>query len=492
MMRARYPGVARGAMVVGVIAILPAVAASVLGAQAATRPHAALPTTATAAKRTSAETLARTILAELVAINTTASTGSSTPAAKKLAARFVAAGFPLADVMVMGRGPKSQNVIVRWRGKTRAKPIVFNAHLDVVEAPRLDWATDPFVLTERDGYLYGRGVLDDKGPAASIAAAFIEAKRSGRVPERDLVLALTTGEESDIENGAIWLLEKQRKLVDAEYVVNLDAGGASMRNGKAEAFGIEAAEKVYMDLDMIARGAGGHSSVPPVQTPIDRLARALGNVGQYNFPIAVSPVMRSYLEKRALLTDGETGAAMAALARDPADAAAAATLTKDRRMNSLLRTTCVATILRGGTAPNAIPQEVAANVNCRVLPGTPQDDVIAALRAAVADTTITFVVTNPMHPSGPSMPAPAFTAMIERVLSAEHPGIPVIPYMETGATDGLWFRNAAVPVFGVNGFFIDDADARRMHGKDERISLLAFGELVRYTERLLAEVAAAK
>jgi acetylornithine deacetylase/succinyl-diaminopimelate desuccinylase-like protein len=312
------------------------------------------------------------------------------------------------------------------------------------------------------------------------------------VPARDLVLALTTGEESDIENGVIWLLERQRTLVDAEYVLNLDAGGADLRNGKVEAFGIEAAEKVYMDLDMIARGAGGHSSIPPVQTPIDHLARALEKVGQYNFPIAVNAVMRSYLEKRAPLAGGDVGAAMAVLARNPSDAAAAATLTKDRRMNSLLRTTCVATILRGGTAPNAIPQEVAANVNCRVLPGTPQADVLAALRSAVADSTIDFVVTNPMHPSGPSIPTPAVTAMIERVLSAEHPGIPVIPYMETGATDGLWFRNAGIPVFAVSGFFVEDADGQRAHGKDERIPVRAFGELVRYTVRLLAEVAASK
>lgn len=468
------------------------VIAATVDAQSIARPRGTSTTASPAVQRLGAEAVARTILAEIVAINTTASTGASTPAAKKLAARFIAAGFPAADVMVMGRGPKSQNVIVRWRGKSRAKPIVFNAHLDVVEAPRLDWATDPFVLTERDGYLYGRGVLDDKGPAAAIAAAFIVAKQRGLVPERDLVLALTTGEESDFENGAIWLLEKQRKLVDAEYVLNLDAGGADLHNGKAEAFGIEAAEKVYLDLDMIARGAGGHSSVPPIQTPIDRLARALTKVGQFNFPIAVNSVMRSYLEKRAPLTGGETGAAMAALARDPSDATAAETLVKDRRMNSLLRTTCVATILRGGTAPNAIPQEVAANVNCRVLPGTPQDEVIAALRAAVSDSAIVFVVTNPMHPSGPSMPSPAFTAMIERVLSAEHPGIPVIPYMETGATDGLWFRNAGIPVFAVNGFFVDEADSQRMHGRDERIPVRAFGELVRYTERLLAEVAATK
>ena len=435
------------------------------------------------------EVLARTILAELVAINTTVSAGSTTPAARKLAARFVAAGFPSADVLVMGRGPKSGNVIVRWRGATRAKPIVFNAHLDVVEAPRLDWSTNPFVLTERDGYLYGRGVTDDKGPAAAIVAAFIAARRTGLVPQRDLILALTAGEETDFENGVIWLLETHRALVDAEYVLNLDSGGGHLVNGIMQSFGVESAEKVYLDLELVARGPGGHSSTPPAETPVDHLARALDKVGRHRFPVSVNPIMQRFFEKQGPLEGGAKGAAMIAIAREPHDLSAQAALLIDRKFAALLRTTCIATMLRGGTAPNAIPQEVGATVNCRVLPGTPQEDVIRVLRDVIADTAVAINVLNPMHPSGPSIPSAQLVAMIERVVAIEHPGAPVIPYMETGATDGLWFRNAGIPVFGVAGFFIDESDLQRAHGKDERIALTGFNEMVRYTVRLLSEIA---
>ena len=472
--------------------VLPLFALHHANAQANSRPQSAAQPAVKAAPSGALEALARTILAELIAINTTSSAGSTTPAAQKLAARFRAAGFPAADVMVMGRGPRSQNVVVRWRGTTRAKPFVFNAHLDVVEAPRLDWGTDPFVLTEKDGYLYGRGTVDDKGPAAAIAAAFIVAKQQGLVPERDLVLALTAGEETDFENGAIWLLEKQRALVDAEYVLNLDAGGGDLSNGKVLAYAFQAAEKVYLDVDLIAHGPGGHSSVPPIETPIDHLARALDKVGRYNFKVSLNPVMRSYFEKRAALTGGEMGAAMAAIARNPGDANAVAKLLTDRSHAAHLRTTCIATMLHGGTAPNAIPQEVGATVNCRVMPGTPQDEILRTLSDVVADTSITIRVLNPMHPSAPSLPTPALISMIERVVHAEHPGIPVIPYMEAGATDGLWFRNAGIPVFGVMGTFMEAADVQRTHGKDERIPVAAFAEMARYSARLLAEVARLK
>ena len=406
-----------------------------------------------------------------------------------MAARFRAAGFAASDVLVMGRGPKSANVIVKWRGKTRAKPIVFNAHLDVVEAPRLDWGSNPFVLTEKDGMLYGRGVLDDKGPAAAISAAFIAAKKQGVIPERDLILALTTGEESDVDNGVVWLLEKQRALVDAEYVLNLDSGGGNLEQGKVTSFTIEAAEKIYLDVELIAHGPGGHSSVPPLSTPIDHLARALDNVGRFAFPAVVNPVMRANFEKSASLKSGEIGRAMAAVGRDPSDTAAIAQLSVDRVLNSLLRTTCVSTMLRGGTAPNAIPQEVAATVNCRVIPGAKQDDVIRTLRDVIADSTISIVVKSAMVPSGPSNPPSAVVAMIERVVHAEFPNVPVIPGMDAGASDGLWFRNAGIPVYGVWGLFVSDADMSRMHGRDERISVKAFGELVRFSERLVAEVA---
>lgn len=435
------------------------------------------------------EAEARSILAELVAINTTASSGSTTPAATKLAARFRAAGFPAADVMVIGEGPRSRNLVVRWRGRTRAKPVVINAHLDVVDAPRIDWATDPFQLTEQDGYLYGRGVVDNKGSSAAAVAAMIALRRAGVVPERDIVLALTAGEETDIENGVRWLLANRRDLVDAEYVLNLDAGGADMQGGSAAAFGVQAAEKMYLDLELVARGPGGHSSMPNGATPIDRLARALERLSRYTFPVRVSPVLRTYFERRAPLRTDILGRAMAAVAVEPDDLAALNVVLREPLFSVLLRTTCIATMLRAGTAANAIPQEATATVNCRLLPGDTQERVVAALQTFIADTSITFRVLAPAVPSEASIPDTAFYRMIQRVVAADHGYVPAIPYMETGATDALWFRNAGIPTFGVAGYFLPGEDHERVHGRDERMSIEAFRHLVRYTERLVREVA---
>ena len=432
--------------------------------------------------------LARELLAALVGINTTLSEGATTPAAELLARRFRAAGFPSADVMVIGPNAKQRNLVVRWRGRDGGqKPVVFNAHLDVVEAPRLEWSTDPFRLTEKGGYLYGRGVLDDKGSAAAMAAAWIDARRRGAVPARDLVLTLTAGEESGVGNGVEWLLKKHRALVDAEYVLNLDAGGGERgADGLIRSFAMEAAEKVYLDVELVARGPGGHSSVPGGDTPIDVLARALGRLGRYQFPVKVNAVVRAFLERSAPLTRGPTGEAMAALARDPDHVGAQSTLLRDRTIGALLRTTCVATMLRGGTAPNALPQEAGATVNCRILPGEPPEDVIATLKREIADTSIEIRILSPALPSPPSAPTPAILALMQRALAPIAPGVPVIPYMESGATDAIYFRNAGIPVYGVSGIFADEADLARMHGRDERIALSAFATMVRYSESLLA------
>ncbi len=435
------------------------------------------------------ELLARTVLTELIAINTTVSEGATTPAAEKLAVRFRAAGFPAADVLVIGPTPKHKNLVVIWRGKTRGKPIVFNAHLDVVEAPKLEWSTNPFQLTEKDGWLYGRGVLDDKGPASAMIAAFLSAKKDGLMPQRDLVLALTSGEESDVDNGVIWLLKYRRALVDAEYVLNLDAGGGDVDHGVVRAFAVQSAEKVYMDVTLTARGPGGHSSLPHDESPIDYLARALDRLGRFRFPVKLNDVVRAYLERRAALTPGAEGAAMLALAHDPSNVAAQTTLLKTPLMNAQLRTTCVATMLRGGSAPNAMPQEVVATVNCRILPGEPVDSVLRLLRSVVNDTNVKVAILQAATPSAPSIPSPAIVAMLERVVGSLYPKTPVIPFMENGATDGLWFRNAGIPVYGVAGFFVESVVHERMHGRDERIPVKAYSDMVRYSVQLLAEAA---
>ena len=442
------------------------------------------------AQAKSVELLARTVLTELVAINTTVSEGATTPAAEKLAVRFRAAGFPTADVLVIGPTSKHKNLVVTWRGTTRGKPIVFNAHLDVVEAPKLEWSTNPFQLTEKDGWLYGRGVLDDKGPASAMIAAFLSARNNGLKPQRDLVLALTSGEESDVDNGVMWLLKQRRALVDGEYVLNLDAGGGDVDHGVVRAFALQAAEKQYMDVTLTVRGPGGHSSLPHDESPIDYLARALDRLGRFRFPVKLNDVVRAYLERRAPLTPGAEGAAMLTLAHDPDNVAAQTTLLKTPQMNALLRTTCVATMLRGGSAPNAMPQEVVATVNCRMLPGEPVNGVLDLLRSAVNDTNVKVAVLQAATPSAPSMPSAAIVSMLERVVGALYPNTPVIPYMETGATDGLWFRNAGIPVYGVAGFFVEPVVHERMHGRDERIPVKAYSDMVRYSVQLLSEAAA--
>lgn len=436
--------------------------------------------------------LARELLAMLVAINTTASSGATTPAAESLAARFRGAGFAAADVRVIGPTARHKNLVVRWRGRDRArKAVVFNAHLDVVEAPKLEWRSDPFRLTELDGYLYGRGVIDDKGSAAAMAAAWIAAKRSGVTPDRDLVLALTAGEESGENNGVEWLLANHRSLVDGEYVLNLDTGGGELSDGKITAFSLESAEKIYLDLEMTARGEGGHSSTPPDGTPIDALARAIQRVDAYRFPVKVDPIARAYFEWLGPRSPGPLGAAMSALARERDDLSAQSTLLRDRTMRARLRTTCVTTMLRGGTAPNAIPQEASATVNCRLMPGETQEQTIEALVREVGDSSIHFRVLYPALASRASEPTPEILSLIGRAMESVAPNVSVVPYMETGASDAIFFRNAGIPVYGTNGLFVSAADAERMHGRDERISVQAFGQMVTFSDRLLAVIAGA-
>lgn len=444
---------------------------------------------ASAADPAALESATRAILARMVASNTTASEGATTPLADSLAAMFRSAGFDKSDVMVIGPNEKSRNLIVRWRGSTRARPILLNAHLDVVEAPPEGWTTDPWVLTEVDGYLYGRGVLDDKGPAAAAVAAMLALRKQGVVPKRDIVLALTAGEETDIDNGVQWLLANHRDLVDAEYVLNLDAGGSTLQGGRVRSFSIQVAEKIYLDLTLSAAGMGGHSSVPRGPNPIYTIARAVDRLSALSFPVSIGPLMREYFAKTAPLRTGGISVAMAKLARDPADSGSLATVLADPHLNAQLRTTCVTTILEAGSAPNAIPPLATATVNCRLLPGTAQADVVETIRRTIADTAVTVTVISPAVPSDVTLPQRGFAELLERILAAEYGAVPVIPYMETGATDALWFRNAGIPAYGVSGLFLNEGEYDRAHGIGERISLSSFGSLVRYSDRLLRALA---
>ncbi|MBN8734539.1 MAG: M20/M25/M40 family metallo-hydrolase [Acidobacteria bacterium] len=423
--------------------------------------------TATLSAQTPDHQLARDILRELIETNTTPSAGDCTAAAQLVAKRLRAAGFPEADVQVVVPAPKQGNLIARLRGRGTARPIVFLAHLDVVEARRDDWSVDPFRLLERDGYFYGRGTQDIKGDAALLVANFIRLKREGFTPDRDLILALTAGEEGGAEpNGVDWLLKNRRDLIDAEFCVNVDAGGPQARDGRLASYTMQAAEKTFLSLSMTARNPGGHSSQPRADNAIYDLAEALLKLRAHQFPVMLNDVTRAWFS-----ATGETQ-----------DAA-------DPYRNALLRTTCVATMLDAGHASNALPQKAQATVNCRVLPGHTQAEVEAALRQA-AGNKVEWAVQWPMANSPASPLPPSLVQRVESIVAAQWPGLRVVPTMETGATDGALMRRAGIPTYGLALIAVDLED-NRMHGKDERIRIRYFNEGLDFGYRLIRAVAAA-
>lgn len=444
--------------------------------------------------------LGRDILRELVETNTEHSIGSTTKAAELLAARFRAAGFPAGDIEVVGPDTgtdrKDKNLLVRYRGAGKRRPILLIGHLDVVEARPSDWSRDPFTLVEENGYFYGRGTLDMKDGDASWAAALLRMKQEGVVPDGDYILALTAGEEGGGGyNGIEWLLANHRALVgiplaSVQYVLNADAGGGELRNGKPTAFDVQAAEKVFYSVTLTARNPGGHSSLPRKDNAIYALARALDHLANYDFPMQTNPVTRAYFAQTAALVGDATVAAemRAVSASETPDAAAAARLaTRSAFYNAQLRTTCVATLLQGGHAENALPQMAQATVNCRMLPGTNPTDVDATIRRIIADTSVALESVRPSIASPPSILPPAVQREIQQVVTSLWGTLPIVPDMETGATDGLYLRNAGLSVYGVSGLFADptiDAD-NRAHGLNERISVRAYYDQLEFTYRLL-------
>jgi acetylornithine deacetylase/succinyl-diaminopimelate desuccinylase-like protein len=440
------------------------------------------------------QTLGREIFRELVETNTAHSNGSTTRAAELLAARFRAAGVPAADVQIVGpdtgTDAKDRNLVVRVRGSGKRRPILLIGHLDVVEARRSDWVLDPFTLTERDGHFYGRGTLDMKNGATAWVAALLRMKQEGVVPAGDYVLALTAGEEGGGGyNGIQWLLEHRRDLLDAQYVLNADAGGGELRGGKPIALDVQAAEKVFHSVRLTARNTGGHSSLPRKDNAIYVLAAALTRVSAYDFPARTNPVSRAYFARTAALLSGQIAADMRAVsASDVPDAAAVARLSATSPFyNAQLRTTCVATLLEGGHAENALPQSAQATVNCRMLPGTDPAEVEATIRRLVADSTIAVEALRPSIPSPASPLPPEVDRVIAQVTRTMWGALPIVPIMETGATDGLFLRNAGMPVYGVSGLFIDPTivDDNRAHGLDERIGVRQFYDQLEFTYRLL-------
>jgi acetylornithine deacetylase/succinyl-diaminopimelate desuccinylase-like protein len=443
--------------------------------------------------------LSRGIFRQLIEINTTDSVGSTTVAAEAMRQRLLDVGFDPADAQVLGPNDRKGNLVARLHGSGTHKPLLIIGHLDVVEARREDWTTNPFEFVEKDGYFYGRGTQDMKVSDAAVVTAFIRFKREGYRPDRDIVLALTADEEGGKSNGVDWLLRNHRDLVDAEFALNADSGGVTSVNGKPVDLDIEASEKLYADFQLTATNPGGHSSLPVPDNAIYHVANALSRLERAPFPFELNEVTSTYFERRATLESGQTAEDMRAVLRKPPGEAAIARLSRDARYNSTMRTTCVATRLSGGHANNALPQLAQANVNCRILPGHSAEEIRQKLIAIFGDpqVAVRFVdgaynVTDRAPDKTafpPILPKPEILRPLERVAAQMWPGAPVIPDMETGASDSIYTIAAGIPTYGVNGVAIDQDDIRA-HGKDERVRTVAFYDGVEFYYRYLKELTA--
>jgi acetylornithine deacetylase/succinyl-diaminopimelate desuccinylase-like protein len=419
--------------------------------------------------------LAREILKELIEIDTTDSVGDNTAAAQAMADRLLAAGFPQEDVQVLGPAEKKGNLVARYRGRdTGRKPLLLLAHIDVVEADPADWTLPPFTFIEEDGYYYGRGTTDNKDEAAIHIANLIRMKEEGFQPDRDIIVALTADEEGGDHNGVQWLLENHPELIDAEYALN-EGGGGAMKDGRHIANGVQASEKVYQTYMLEVTNPGGHSSLPLKDNAIYHLADALVRIRNHDFPVILNEVTQLFFERSAELEEGELANAMRGVLQSPPDSAAIAYFSKTPFYNSRLRTTCVATRLDAGHADNALPQRAIATVNCRVLPGESIDAVQNTLRTVIGDDEVTITPLADAKPSPPSPLTPEILGAIESITESMWPGVPVIPMMSTGATDGLYLRNVGIPVYGVSGLF-GDIDDVRAHGQNERIRIESYFE----------------
>jgi acetylornithine deacetylase/succinyl-diaminopimelate desuccinylase-like protein len=442
---------------------------------------------------TPTQTEARDIFRELIEINSAYKAGSTSPAARAIANRFLGAGFPAKDVIVIGpAGDKDSSVIVRMQGtSTSIKPILLMAHIDVVEALPADWSLDPFKLTEKDGFFYGRGTSDIKDGATTLAEALLRMKREKIVPKRTLILALTAGEEGGGGyNAMTWLLQNHRDLIDAEYALNVDSGDPLIKNGKRYLRALQTSEKFYQSFALEVTNKGGHSSLPTTDNAIARLSDAIGRVARYQFPVRLTETTKAFFEHSAELEPGNIAADMRAIAHNPADSGSAARLSMSPFYNAQLRTTCTPTMIEGGHAPNALPQRARAVVNCRILPGEKPAAVKAALVRVVADDSVRVSFIDPLDhdPPGASPLTAAVVKPLERVTARLWPGVPVIPQMETGATDGTPLRAAGIPTYGVSGVFLDMDDIRA-HGRDERIMVKSFYDGVEYVYQLVREFA---
>jgi acetylornithine deacetylase/succinyl-diaminopimelate desuccinylase-like protein len=426
---------------------------------------------------------AHDIFKQLIEINTTDSVGSTTVAAQAMAQRLFDAGFAKSDVVVIGPNERKGNLVARFHGKpgSKMKPILIIGHLDVVEAQRQDWSTDPFKFIEKDGYFYGRGTQDMKNSDAIAVTAFIRMRKEGFVPDRDIILALTADEEGGKSNGVSWLLKNHHELVDAEFALNPDAG--QVRPDKPLMVGFEATEKLYADYQVLATNPGGHSSLPTPDNAIYHLADALAILQKSPFPFELNAVTREYFTQMSKVETGQTATDMRAILASPPDAKAVERLSHDTHSNSIMRTTCVATMLSGGHAPNALPGRAEANVNCRIFPGHSQEEIRLSLVKLFNDPKLSVRYRSDngdLSDHGSDRKAMAPPPLRDDVMNSLRsvagklfPGSTVLPIMEAGASDSIYTMNAGIPSYGINGVAIA-RDDDRAHGRDERLGIEAY------------------
>ena len=441
--------------------------------------------------------LSHEIFKQLIEINSTDSVGSVTVAAEAMAQRFRDAGFDESDLHVLGPNDRKKNLVVRLHGSGTQKPVLLIGHLDVVEAHREDWTTDPFQFVEKDGFYYGRGTQDMKSGDAIMAVTLIRFKKEGYTPDRDIILALTSDEEGGASNGVDWLLKNHRDLMDAELVFNHDGGGILSDHGKPVMMSVDATEKLYADFQLSVTNPGGHSSLPTPDNAIYHLADGLGRLEHYQFPFELNEVTRAYYERMAKVETGERAADMRGILKNPPDAAAIARLSQDPIDNSTTHTTCVATRLIAGHANNALPQRAEANVNCRILPGHTAEEVRQELIKVLADSNIGVRYEGALGGvtgSGASKksfaPPPLRRDVfgpLEKVTAEMWPGAPVVPDMATGASDSVYTMGVGLPTYGIAGTAVDRDDIRA-HGRDERLGIESYYKGVDFYYRYLKAV----
>jgi acetylornithine deacetylase/succinyl-diaminopimelate desuccinylase-like protein len=412
---------------------------------------------------------------ELVETNTTLSAGSCTLAAERLASHMKAAGFTDEDVtqFSVADHPKEGGLVAILHGSSKtAKPMLLLGHLDVVEAKREDWTRDPFSLIEENGYFYARGSSDMKAMDATWVDALMRFKQSGYHPRRTIKLALTCGEETTYAfNGAEWLAKNRPELISAAFALNEGGGGRTDGHGKLVVQSIQVGEKAVQNYRLETVNAGGHSSIPIRDNAIYELADALAKLRDYEFPLKFSATTRAFFAKAGAARADELGRAMQALSQNPDDAAAEAVVSKDRSYHSMLRTTCVATLLEGGHANNALAQRAAANVNCRIFPGETVEGTQTTLETLIGDAGVKVTMVPPVRPLAVPPPLdPRIIGPAERLVARYYPDVPLVPTMSTGATDGIYLEAIGIPVYGAPGGW-GDPDGNGVHGLNERRSV---------------------